>query len=68
MTNLVTINKCLKFPKRQISDYSKLKKFAEDNFKFNENCIKSSKGVENTVEKGEIARLNCLFVLQTYKN
>ena len=43
------------FPKRQISDRSKLKKFADDKFKFNENGRKFSKRVENTVGKGEIA-------------
>ena len=42
--------------KRQILDSSKLKEFAVDNFKFNENCRKFSKLVENTVGKGEIAR------------
>ena len=30
--------------------------FADDNFKFNENCRKLSKRVESTVGKGEIAR------------
>ena len=35
---------------------SKLKEFADDNFKFDENGIKLSKRVENTVRKGEIAR------------
>ena len=39
-----------------ILDSSKLKEFAEDNFKFGENGSKLSKRVENTVEKGEIAR------------
>ena len=33
---------------------SKLKEFADNNFKFDENCRKFSKRVENTVEKGEI--------------
>ena len=33
----------------------KLKEFADDNFKFDENGRKLSKQVENTVEKGEIA-------------
>ena len=46
----------LTFPKRQISDSSKLKEFADDNFKFDENGRKFSKPVENTMEKGEIAR------------
>ena len=34
----------------------KLKEFADDNFKFEENGRKLSKRVENTVGKGEIAR------------
>ena len=37
-------------------DSSKLKEFADDNFKFEENGRKFSKRVENTVGKGEIAR------------
>ena len=37
-------------------DSSKLKEFADDNFKFDENGRKLSKEVENTVGKGEIAR------------
>ena len=65
------------FLKRQILDSSKLKEFADDNFKFNENGGKISKRVENTVGKGEIARYEqfllfpqCFnrFVLQTLKN
>ena len=44
------------FPKRQILDSSKMKEFADDNFKFDENGRKFSKRVENTVEKGEIVR------------
>ena len=43
--------------RRQILDSSKLKEFADDNFKFDENSRKLSEWVENTVgEKGEIAR------------
>ena len=42
------------FPKRQILDPSKLKEFADDNFKFVENDRKYSKRVENTVGKGEL--------------
>ena len=34
----------------------KWKGFADNNFRFNENCRKFSKWVENTVGKGEIAR------------
>ena len=37
-------------------DSSKLKDFADDNFIFEENDIKFSKQVENTVEEREIAR------------
>ena len=44
------------FPKRQILDSSKLKEFADDNFKLVENGKKVSKQVENIVGKGEIAR------------
>ena len=40
----------------KILDYSKLKEFADDNFKFDKNGRKLSKQVENTVGKGEIAR------------
>ena len=36
-------------------DFSKLKEFADDNFKFDGNGRKLSKWVENTVGKGEIA-------------
>ena len=35
---------------------SKLKEFADDNFKFDENGRKFSKWLENTLGKGEIAR------------
>ena len=44
------------FPKQQVLDSPKLKELADDNFKFDENCRKFSKQVENTVRKGEIAR------------
>ena len=37
-------------------DPSKLKEFADDNFKFDENGRELFKRVENTVGKGEIAR------------
>ena len=36
--------------------YTKLKEFADSNFKLNENGRKFSKRVENSVGKGEIAR------------
>ena len=42
-------------PDDKISDSSKLKEFADDIFKFDENGRKLSKCVENTVGKGEIA-------------
>ena len=50
------------FPKRQILDSSKLKESADDNFKFDENGIKFSKWVENTVGKGEIAHYEQLLL------
>ena len=53
------------FPKQQILDASKLKQFADDNFKVEENGRKFSKWVENTVGKGEIARYN--FSLGVFK-
>ena len=40
---------------RQILDCSKLKEFAEDNLKFDENGSKFSEQIENAVGKGEIA-------------
>ena len=39
-----------------ISDLSKLKQFADENFKFDENGENFSNRLENTVGKGEIAR------------
>ena len=42
--------------RRQISDWSKLKQSADENFEFDENTRKLSKRVENTVGKREIAR------------
>ena len=46
----------LPITRRQILDSSKLKEFADDNFKLDENGRKLSKQIENTVGKGEIAR------------
>ena len=43
-------------PDDKFLNSSKLKGFADDNFKFDENGRKLSKPVENTVGKGEIAR------------
>ena len=48
--------KSLPITRRHILDSSKLKEFADDNFKFDENGRELSKQVENTVGKGEIAR------------
>ena len=56
------------FPKQQILDSSKQKEFADDNFKFDENARTFSKQVENTVGKGEIARVFKILELQTHKN
>ena len=64
------------FLKQQIEDSCKLKEFADDNFKCDENGRKFSKRVENTVEKGGITHYEqfLLFpvfsslVLQTCKN
>ena len=41
--------------RRQILDSSKMKEFADDNFKFDKNGRKFSTRVENIVGKGEIA-------------
>ena len=46
----------LPFPKRQILDSSKLKEFADEDLKFDENGTKVSERVENTVGEGEFAR------------
>ena len=45
---------CLPITKQQILDSSKLKEFADDNFKFDENGSKLSKQVENNVGKREL--------------
>ena len=42
--------------RQQILDSSRLKEFADGNFKFDENSRRLSIRVENTVGKGEIAR------------
>ena len=54
----------LTLPKRQMLDYSKLKEFANDNFKFVENGRKLSKQIENTVGKGEIAGYERFLLFQ----
>ena len=57
-TNVIFKSKKLinSLPNDKFSDSSKLKEFADDNFKFDENGRKFCKRVENTVGKGEIAR------------
>ena len=52
----------LTLSKRQILDSSNLKEFADDNFKFDENGGKFSKGIENTMGKGEIAHYEQFFL------
>ena len=46
----------LTFPQMSNFRSSKVKEFADNNIKFDENGSKFSKQVENTVGKGEIAR------------
>ena len=53
MTMMTMINS---FPNDKFLDSSKMKEFADDNFKFDENGRKFSKQVENIVGEGEIAR------------
>ena len=56
------------FPKRQISNSSKLKEFADDNFKFHRIGRKFSDRVKNTMGKGEIARYeHFLFYPQCFQ-
>ena len=45
-------------------DSSKLKEFADDNFKFDQNSRKYSKRMENSVGKGEIARHEQFLLFQ----
>ena len=42
------------FPKRQILDSSKVKEYADDNSKFDENGVEFSKRVENNVGKEKL--------------
>ena len=39
------------FPDNKILDSSKLKEFTDDNFRFDENSVKFSERVENTLEQ-----------------
>ena len=58
----------LSFPQWQILNFSKLKYFAENNFKFDENVWRFSQLVENTVGKGEIAHYEqILLFLQCFQ-
>ena len=50
-------------PDDKFFDSSKLKEFADNNFKFDENGRKLSKQVENTVGKGETARYEQFLLL-----
>ena len=45
----------LTLPKQHVLGSAKLKAFADDNFKFDENGVKLTKRLENKVGKGEIA-------------
>ena len=56
ISSFLQFGNILPFLKRQILDSSKLKEFADDNFKFDKNGRKFSKRVENTEGKREIAR------------
>ena len=56
----------LTITRRQILDSSKLKEFADDNFKFDENGRKLSKQVENTVRNREIARYELFLLFQQF--
>ena len=53
---LLSVKRDLSHYQTTILDSSKLKEFADNNFKFDENGKKLSKRLENTVGKGEIAR------------
>ena len=54
----------LTLSKWQNFDSSKLKDFADDNYKFDENGENFSVSVENTVGKGEIARYEQFLLFQ----
>ena len=57
------------FPKRQVLDSSKLKDEADDYFEFDINGRKSSKRVENTAGKEEIAHYEQFLLFpQCFKN
>ena len=52
--------------RQQILYSSKLKEFADDNFKFDENGSKLSKRVENIMGKGEIARYEQFLLFRVF--
>ena len=52
------------FPKQQMLDSFKLKEFADDNSKYDENGKKFSKRVENTGGIGEIAHHEQFLLFQ----
>ena len=56
ISKLWSVNSFNPLPDDKILVRSKLKQSADDNFEFDENSKKFSKRVENTVDKGEIAR------------
>ena len=62
---MLVLNTChnisLTLPKRQILESSKLKEFADNNFKFDKSVAKFSEWVENTVGKGEVARFELVL-------
>ena len=66
----MTVKSCFPFrtvlpiTRQQILDSFKVKEFADDNFKFDENGRKLSKWVENAVGKGEIARYEQFLLLR----
>ena len=64
---LYQMKKFKPFSKQQILDSSKLKEFVDHNFRFDKNCRKLWKLVENTVRKGEIARYELFFFPQCFQ-
>ena len=56
LSDYIFTNRSKSFPKQRISDSSELKVFADNNYTFDKNGRKSSKRIEKTVGKGEIAR------------
>ena len=51
--------------RQQILDFSKMKEFADDNFKFDENGRKLSKRIEKTVGKWKNCSLRAIFRFPT---